>query len=155
MGSIPSTPAKLCLQIMPPNIMSDIPAGLEYIDDAGEPHSLTTNFVGGNGILINDNASAGYIEISTEPTPPDWRERAYVLKDSLGRPIGIYKGPVDDNVTAHFTLYQPDQGECPMMPLTPTLLDPMDYDTQVAFETLPILKVSRYASGGVLLKFPD
>jgi hypothetical protein len=140
---------------MPPNIMSDIPAGLEYIDDAGEAHSLTTNFVGGSGITISDDVNSGYMEISTEPTPPDWRERAYVLKDSLGRPVGIYKGPVDDNVTAHFTLYQPDQGECPMIPLEPTLLDPMDFDTQVAFETLPILEVSRYASGGVLLKFPD
>ena len=97
----------------------------------------------------------GAYSAAIEPVAPDWRERAYVLKDSLERPIGIFKGPVDDNVTAHFTLYQPEQGECPMLPLEPTLLDPMDYDTQVAFETLPILEVWHYASGGVLLKLPD
>ena len=103
----------------------------------------------------NDAYNNGAYFADPEPTPPDWRERAYVLKDSLGRPVGIFKGPMDDNVTAHFTLYQPDQGECPMLPLEPTLLDPMDFDTQVAFETLPILQVSRFSSGGVLLKFPD
>jgi len=109
----------------------------------------------GAGAGASGYSSSTYSSAIIEPTPPNWRELAYVLKDSLGQPVGIFKGPMDDNVTAHFTLYQPDQGECPMLPLEPTLLDPMDFDTQVAFETLPILQVSRFSSGGVLLKFPD
>jgi hypothetical protein len=97
-----------------------------------------------------DNTYGGY----SGEKAPDWRERHYMMKSS-GNPIGIFKGPVDENFTAHFTLYQPDQGECPMLPLESTLMDPMDWDTQIAFETLPILEVWHYANNGILLKFPD
>lgn len=145
---------------MPPAITPEI----EYLDDLGEAHSLTNvKYVGGQGITISENdghthhvhGGGSYSTIDVTPVPPVWRERAYALEDSTGRQVGIFKGPVDDNVVENFTLYQPDQPECPMMPLTPKLLDPMDFDTQVAFETLPILEVWRYASGGVLLKFPE
>lgn len=91
---------------------------------------------------------------SIDPPAPDWRERHYMMKSS-GNPIGIFKGPVDENSAAHFTMYQPDQGECPLLPLEATLMDPMDWDTQIAFETLPILEVWHYANNGILLKFPD
>jgi len=125
------------------------------------PHSHTI-FGGGAG-MVNSSAGgagagsygSGYSTTTAEPIPPDWREQSFVLKDSVGQAIGIFKGPIDANVSTHFTLYQPDQPECPTIPLTQTLLDPMDYDTQVAFETLPILEVWHYVSQGVLLKFPD
>lgn len=86
---------------------------------------------------------------------PDYQEQHYVMKDSTGQSLGIFKGPVDKNITSHFTLYQPDQPECATMKMEATLLDPMDFATQVAFETLPILEVWHYVQGGVLLKFPD
>lgn len=131
MGSIPSAPAKF-RYIMAPSI-TNIASPLFH----GE-------------ILTKNGVDATFAK-----PPPDWKELSYVLKDSLGRPVGLYRGPVDANDSLHFTLYQPNQGECPMLPLTQTLLDSMDYDTQIAFETLPILEIHLYSSGGVLLKFPD
>ena len=92
---------------------------------------------------------------SPEPKSQDWRERHFVLKDPSGNSLGIFKGPVDDNITTQFTLYQPNEPECATLQLKATLLDPMDFSTQVAFETLPILEVWQYVTNGVLLKYPD
>jgi hypothetical protein len=99
-----------------------------------------------------DNNVAGSYYGSPEP---DYQEQHYVMKDATGQSLGIFKGPVDKSITSHFTLYQPDQPECATMRMEATLLDPMDFSTQVAFETLPILEVWHYVQGGVLLKFPD
>ena len=110
------------------------------------------SFIGGNGVTINRAENDVYF--STDQQDPDWRERHYMMKSS-GQPIGIFKGPIDENSNANFTMYQPDQGECPMLPLEATLMDAMDWDTQIAFKTLPILEVWHYASNGILLKFPD
>lgn len=113
----------------------------------------------GDPTVFSNLPSKAYIDSNDitgtfNTSPPDWQERHYVMK-SAGQQVGIFKGPVDNNITANFAIYQPSQAECPMLPLEETLLDPMDYATQVAFETLPILEVWQYAHNGILLKFPD
>jgi hypothetical protein len=123
-----------------------------FFDNVGAPPPKIPTFTGGGGITVT-GGSIGDNTISI--TPPDWQEEHFILKDQSDRPVGLFKGPIDANSGAHFTLYQPDQPECPMMPLLVTILDPMDYDTQVNFQTLPILEVWHYASGGILLKFPE
>lgn len=101
-----------------------------------------------------NNGHSHTIEYNIEPTPPDWQERRFVLKSS-GNTIGLFKGPVDENTAIHFALYQPDQGECPIIPLEKTALDQIDWDTQIAFKTLPTLEVWQYTNTGILLQFPD
>ena len=128
MGSIPSAPAKFRC-IMAPSI-TNIASPLFH----GE-------------ILTKNGVDATFAK-----PPPDWKERSYMLKNSSGRPIGLYKGPVDANADLRFILYQPNQ---PMTPLTQTLLDPMDYETQIAFETLPVLETHRCTASDILVVYPD
>jgi hypothetical protein len=69
--------------------------------------------------------------------------------------VGIYKGPVDGNASDHFTLYLPKH-DSPFQKLSAEFLDPMDFETHIAFETYPTLEVVRYSgSGGILVKLPD
>lgn len=99
-------------------------------------------------------ASSPYTQTHITPTPPDWRERAFVLKNTGGKTVGIYKGPLDVNGNEHFTLYLPNHEE-QFQPLSSELLDPMDFETHTVFETFPVLEVVRYTTSGTLLKIPD
>ena len=86
---------------------------------------------------------------------PVWEEQHFVLKDLQGEPVGLFCGPIDASVSkTHFTLYARGS-KIPMQPLDSELLHPMEFDTQANFETLPILEVWHYVTGGILLKFPE
>ena len=113
---------------------------------------------GSAGGSVNIPASAGYggsdyIQTLSPSPVPDWDERHYVMKNTEGQPVGIYKGPVDVTTTENFTLYMPDH-ECTFQPLTFDVIHKLDYETHVAFETFSVLTVERHAAGGILLKFP-
>lgn len=105
----------------------------------------------GDLVFTDDN---GYDTVLND-REPDWQEQYHVLKDADGKPVGLFRGPVDNNNNKHFTLYNPNDSKKPMTPLNATSLDPMDFDTQVTFRTLPVLEIWHYASGGILLKYPD
>ena len=98
-------------------------------------------------------AGGDYIQTYTPSPVPNWDERHYVMKNTEGQPVGIYKGPVDVTTIENFTLYMPDH-ECTFQPLTFDVVHKLDYETHVAFETFPVLTVERHAAGGILLKFP-
>ncbi len=121
-----------------------------FFDNNGSPSSAVPNFTAGNGLVVTQSELDTSISISE----PIWDVQCHALK-SNGKTIGLFKGPVDTNIRYVFTLYQPDQGECPLMPLQCEWLHPMDYDIQVSFGTYPILEVWNYVTNGILLKFPE
>lgn len=106
------------------------------------------------GDPFNNPVTKNYVDNFVANTTPDFQVRHFVLKDSKNRNIGLFVGPVDINNDIHFTLFAPFNPEAPTQPLDSEELHPMDYDTQIAFETLPVLEVWHYVTGGVIVKFP-
>jgi hypothetical protein len=118
------------------------------ITSIGDPFS----FVGGNGLQVSKSDVDSTVTFSNQVH--DFQVRHYVLKDSNKQAIGLFVGPVDINSDTHFTLFAPNNPEAPTQPLDSEELDPIEYDTHIAFETLPVLEVWHYVTGGVIVKFP-
>ena len=84
-----------------------------------------------------------------------WVEKTYVMKDKSDNLIGLFRGPVDVNASVSFTLYQMKDPQGELTPLEAMELESIDYETQLAFETLPSLTIWQYAPGGILLQYAD
>jgi len=110
--------------------------------------------IGGRGIHVS-NINDTY-SISVADIPPSWGEITYLLKYTDGGDVGLFKGVIDQHKTPSFALYQPDKPEHKrFLDLDYRILEPVDFDTHIAFETLPILVEYRFSPTGILLKFPD
>ena len=107
------------------------------------------------GVAVSKDYVDSHAAYTTTTTNPDFQVQHYVLKTLDDEPVGLFVGPVDSKSDCHFTLFAPYNPEAPTQPLNATLLDPQDFNTQIAFDTLPVLEVWHYVTGGIILKFPD
>jgi len=153
-GSIPATLANM--PAIPPQRFTPLPTGGSAggaLAGAGGTLAGAGGTPGAAGGAGSGYGRSDYIQTYTPSPVPDWDERHYVMKNTEGQPVGIYKGPVDVTTVENFTLYMPDH-DCTFQPLTFDVIHKMDYETHVAFETFPVLTVERHAAGGILLKIP-
>jgi len=68
--------------------------------------------------------------------------------------IGIWAGVLDSNNLPK-TWTAIGDGEPDYYEISPKWLSKIDYETQLAFDALPVMEVERESPAGILLKFPD
>ena len=68
--------------------------------------------------------------------------------------IGIWSGTLDSNNLPKTWTAMGDE-EFEYYEIIPKWLNKIDYETQLAFNALPVMEVERESPAGILLKFPD
>lgn len=86
------------------------------------------------------------------PFSPMWKIRRYLMRNSDGDAVGIFKGAIDTNQPVEFALADEEDN---IHILKAEDISKAEFGTISAFDTLPVLEIDARTMGGILLKFPD